>query len=624
MCSVVGYVGYRQSCSLVIQSLSRLEYRGYDSSGFACIDVRTHKLSCVKTVGGIVSLQAKLDEKQCDGFVGVGHTRWSTHGTSSEINAHPHTDCHQKIAVVHNGIIENHAVLKKELEALGHTFRSQTDSEVIAHLFEQILLEVYDYRLAAQLLVSRLQGAYAIVIMMEAFPEVLIAIRKNSPLCIGVGKNEFFIASDVLAFSGMIEKVIFMPEQTIAFVSKQQSEKASEIAIVFSDFFHNQIHPKVQPLDAVWLASEKDGYEHYMLKEIYEQKSAIYKTVSHYAQQQDSFFQELGISADVFKNVKSIKIIGCGTSWHAGRIAEFFFEEGAEIPTTAALASEFRYRKFFPSSASDTLYIAISQSGETADTLEAVRFLRSHNQHILALTNVASSTLARESDGLLLTYAGPEMAVASTKAFTTQVASLYWLAQRIALERGTSTQEQFKQAQEALLLAGELLENNLAEHKAMIFETLAPLYAKRSTFIFLGRHMSYPFALEAALKLKEIAYIFSQAYPAGELKHGPLALIDEQTPVCIFSHPDPVMYQKILSSAQEVKARKGHVLAFAFEGQKELQDLSDQVLVFPLMHHHLAIIMMTGVMQLFMYAVAHAKGCAIDRPRNLAKSVTVE
>ncbi len=614
MCSVVGYIGHRKSCALVMQGLSRLEYRGYDSSGFACIEKNSQKLVCVKTVGGIASLEAALDKNAVDGFVGIGHTRWSTHGIPSENNAHPHLDCKKKIAVVHNGIIENHVALKAELEALGHIFSSQTDSEIIAHLFEQALTEHQDYRYAAQILASRLVGAYAIVIMMEDFPDVMIALRKNSPLCIGVGDNEMFVASDVLAFSGLVEKVIFIPEHTIVYISKEQAQAV--------DFFNTPLRLTVQFLDKVWIASEKDGYEHFMLKEIYEQKSAIYKTIAHYQNMQDSFFTTIGFSGDFFKNIDAIKIIGCGTSWHAGRIAEFFFEEHVAIPTTAALASEFRYRTFFPRE--KIVYILVSQSGETADTLEIARFLKKYNQKILAVTNVLSSSLAREADGVLLTYAGPEMAVASTKAFTTQIVSLYWLAQKIALERGIIDKNQFEHEQDALLLAGEFLENNLVAYKEYIFDVLAPLYARYANFIFLGRHSSYPFALEAALKLKEIAYIFSQAYPAGELKHGPLALIDEHTPVCIFSHPDPIIYQKLVSSAQEIKARKGHILAFVFEGQQELKDLADHAIVLPKTEHHFGIIQMTGIMQLLMYAIAKVKGCSIDRPRNLAKSVTVE
>lgn len=613
MCSVVGYVGHRQSCALVLDGLSRLEYRGYDSSGFACIDAQCH-LTSAKAVGKLSNLAHLLQENPVNGNVGIGHTRWSTHGIPSERNAHPHFDCHKKIAVVHNGIIENYQTLKTALEAKGHSFASDTDSEVLAHLFEQEYVSFQPLKEVVERVVKRLQGAYACVLILEDQPDTLIALRKSSPLCIGRGEGEMFVASDVLAFSGQVGEVAFLPQETFAFVTAN--------TVFAYDFFGNPISLVFEKLDALWIAAEKDGHEHYMLKEIYEQKNAIYKTISLCASLGNAVWEKSGISSDAIKKLKKIKIIGCGTSWHAGRIAEFFFEETAGISTTAALASEFRYRTFFPEP--DTLYIAISQSGETADTLEAVRLLHEHGQLTLALTNVASSTLVRECEGFLLTQAGPEMAVASTKAFTTQVAALYWLSQRIALERGVINQQAYEHAQDALLIAAEFLENGIDTYKYQIFEKLAFFYANFNTFIFLGRHISYSFALEAALKLKEIAYVFSQAYPAGELKHGPLALVDRETPICIFSHPDPVLYQKILSNAQEVASRKGRILSFSFEGQKELQALSEHSFVFPVVHPHLSVVAMTGVMQILMYAIAKARGCEIDRPRNLAKSVTVE
>jgi glucosamine--fructose-6-phosphate aminotransferase (isomerizing) len=613
MCSVVGYVGQRQSCSLVLDGLSRLEYRGYDSSGFACIDEQSH-LVCAKSVGKLSNLVHMLQEKPIDGTVGIGHTRWSTHGIPSEKNAHPHFDCHKKVSVVHNGIIENYQLLKKDLEFQGHVFSSDTDTEVIAHLFEQEWAHAGSLKQAVLRTVHQLEGAYACVLLCENEPGRLVGIRKSSPLCVGRGKNEFFIASDVLAFAGQVEEVAFLPQETFAFVTSD--------TVNAYDFSGNVVSLTFEKLDALWIAAEKEGHEHFMLKEIYEQKNAIYKTATLCSSLGTSFWEKSGISSEAMKAIKRIKIIGCGTSWHAGRIAEFFFEETTKLPTTAALASEFRYRTFFPES--DTLYIAISQSGETADTLEAVRMLRQQGQHTLALTNVASSTLVRECEGFFLTQAGPEMAVASTKAFTTQIAALYWLSNRMGYERGIINEEGLAHAQDMLLVAGELLENGIDIYKHQIFEKLAPFYAQFDTFIFLGRHISYPFALEAALKLKEIAYIFSQAYPAGELKHGPLALVDDQTPVCIFSHPDPAIYQKILSNAQEVASRKGHILSFSFEGQKELQHLSQTSFVFPVIHSHLSVIAMTGVMQIFMYAIAKTRGCEIDRPRNLAKSVTVE
>lgn len=622
MCSIVGYIGHRQSCSLVMDGLSRLEYRGYDSAGFSCIDSRTHHLASAKAAGRLSSLTSLLQQEPIDGSSGIGHTRWATHGVASQVNAHPHFDCHKKLSVVHNGIIENYHTLKAELEAEGHQFVSETDTEVLAHLFERALATHGSCKKAVLEVVSLIKGAYAFIIIMEEHPDVLIGVRKSSPLCVGFGDGELFVASDVIAFADKTDKVAFLPEQTYALIGKDQ--------VAVYDFAGNPVELSVQTLDSSWTATDKSGHEHYMLKEIYEQKNAIYKTViAAPALDESVWMRSVHTVGDhqlqaipSFASLKRIKIIGCGTSWHAGRIGEFFFEKFAGIPTTAALASELRFRTFFPEV--DTLYIAVSQSGETADTLELIRFLEARGCVVVSLTNVASSTMVRETAGYFLTHAGPEMAVASTKAFTTQIAALYLLAQRVAYEQGKITAEQYEAQRDALLVAAELLDNGLSQYRQQIFEVMAPFYASFEAFIFLGRHITYPFALEAALKLKEIAYVFAQAYPAGELKHGPLALIDEKTPVCIFSHPDPVMYQKILSSAQEIKARKGRILAFTFEEQFELQNLSEHVIVLPCMTPELSVIAMTGVMQLLMYAIAKERGCDIDRPRNLAKSVTVE
>lgn len=620
MCSVVGYIGNGQSCSVIMEGLSRLEYRGYDSAGFACVEKSTRQLLCKKTSGKLSSLVRLLESDPIDGMVGIGHTRWATHGVPSSENAHPHFDCFQRISIVHNGIIENYHDLKLDLQAQGHQFRSETDTEVVAHLFEQTLaVHEGSYEKAILEVTRRLKGAYAFIIIMQEHPDVLIAVRKGSPLCLGIGKDETLIASDILAFAGRVATVAFLPDETIAFVEKN--------AIKTINFHGAQIDLSIQPLDNLWKVTDKGDHEHYMLKEIYEQRGAIYKTVTEApalgVPLWGSSSQLLPADALIsFEHIKRIKIIGCGTSWHAGRIGEFFFEEIAGIPTTAALASEFRYRTFFPET--DTLYIVVSQSGETADSLEVVRFLKTRGFSVVALTNVASSTLVRESAGYFLTQAGPEMAVASTKAFTTQVAALYFLAQRMAFEQKKITFSEYESGKEKMYAAAEFLEDGLERYKQFIFETVAPFYSSFESFIFLGRHITYPFALEAALKLKEIAYVFSQAYPAGELKHGPLALVDAKTPVCIFSHPDPVMYQKILSGAQETKARGGKILSFTFQGQTELQNMSEHTFIFPTITPHLSVIAMAGVTQLLMYAIAKERGCDIDRPRNLAKSVTVE
>ncbi len=614
MCSVVGYVGTNPSKQVVLEGLSRLEYRGYDSAGFACIDALTQNIQIAKAAGQLEKLQEKLTAFPIDGFTSVGHTRWSTHGLSTEQNAHPHIDCKKEIAVVHNGIIENHASLRTTLEQEGHVFLSQTDTEVIAHLLEDAVKTTATPLAALTTAIASLEGAYAFVALSSHFPETLLLARKGSPLCIGLGVQECFVASDVLAFAGKTDRVIFMPENSVALVTKD--------GVQLYDFESNRLSIPAQVIDAQWVLSHKDGYEHFMLKEMYEQRAAIMRSVQSYRVMQDQIWSNIGISAEVIKNVEQIVFLGCGTSWHAGSMAEFFFEDLVGISAHAQLASEFRYRTFIPKK--NTLYIAISQSGETADTLEAIKLVKQHGQQTLVVTNVASSSLARETDGVLLTHAGPEMAVASTKAFSTQLAALYWLAAAMAHERGLITQQEFEKKQDDILVAAHLLDTGLSRYESTLIDTYAPFYAEFDTMIFLGRSIAYPFALEAALKLKEIAYVFCQAYPAGELKHGALALIDSKTPVIVFSHPDPVLYQKTLSNVQEVKARGGRVLAFVFTGQHELKALADDALEFLSCGNHLSFLAMTGVMQLLMYHCARVRGCAIDRPRNLAKSVTVE
>ncbi len=615
MCSVVGYIGQQGSREIVLDGLARLEYRGYDSSGFACLDFKNRRLLYLKATGALQNLKELCAHNPIDGVVGIGHTRWSTHGVANQENAHPHFDCHKTLCLVHNGIIENHAALRAQLQKQEHVFYSDTDTEVIAHLLEETLLQKpHTLADAVSVVVKQLKGAYAFVAVLQEYPDALVVVRKGSPLCIGIGQHEMFVASDVLAFAGKTDKVIFMPDQSFALVFKDHVE--------LFDFAGTALEPVVKQIDAQWLAIEKDGHEHFMLKEIYEQRAVIHKSIRLYRSMGAGLWQQLGIDQDEIKTIKKIIFVACGTSAHAGSISEFFFEELCGIRAETKLASEFRYRSLFAEP--DVLYVAISQSGETADTLEAIRFLKEHNQRVIVLTNVASSTMVRESDGFLLTHAGPEIAVASTKAFSTQIAALLWLANRFAFERGRLSDAEFEIAQDDMLVAAEMLETALEDSKHAIMQELAPKYAGYEKAIFLGRHIGIPFAQEAALKLKEIAYVFAQAFPSGELKHGPLALIDQSTPVFLFSHPDPVMYQKLLASAQEIKARKGKILAFLFEGQDELSALVDDRIVFPRDSAYNSIIVMTGVMQLLMYSLARVRGCEIDKPRNLAKSVTVE
>ncbi len=614
MCSVVGYIGESHCQSFIIEGLKRLEYRGYDSAGFAAFDIKTNTILSEKSAGRLQNLTDKLNQNPIDGCIGIGHTRWATHGASSALNAHPHFDCHSTISIVHNGIIENYHELKEDLIHKGHHFTSQTDTEVIAHLLEQTLAQHTTLKSAVLAAVNQLQGAYAFLALFKQFPNQLVMVRRRSPLCIGVGANEMYAASDLLAFAGKSSQVCFLPDESFALLAKDQIE--------LFDFTGSVLPVITQTVVADWSDAHTSGHEHFMLKEIYEQKGVIGKTISSLHEISDQIWNQLGVEADFIKNLEKINMVACGTSWHAARIAQFFFEEICKIPTSVYLASEFKHMPFFPNQKS--LYIAISQSGETADTLEALHLINSLNLRSVALSNVASSTLVREANGFFLTMAGREVAVASTKAFSTQLTALYWLANRIAVEKQIITEREFLTAQEDLLVAAEVLENTIETYKYQIMNSLAAHYAQYKKAIFLGRHISYPFAMEAALKLKEITYIFSQCYPAGELKHGPLALVDATIPVFVFSVLDEIVYQKIVSNAQEAKARGGHLVVFAFEGQDELIALADQAFVIPKIKPLLAPLAMTGLMQFFAYSVANVLNLPIDKPRNLAKSVTVE
>lgn len=615
MCSVVGYIGGDNSRQIVLQGLSRLEYRGYDSAGFACYNSLTHTLQYVRSTGSLINLKKAFENKPIDGCVGIGHTRWATHGISTENNAHPQFDCHESVSVVHNGIIENYAILKKELEKLGHIFSSETDTEVIAHYFEQALRDCKNLNSAVQALVDVLEGAYACIIVTQQYPDTLIAIRRRSPLCVGVGQNEMFVASDVIAFADKADEVIFMPDEHWMLIARDN--------VQMYDFAGKNAFIDRQRINTQWMDSGLQGYEHYMLKEIYEQKDAIVRTVDALCSYSaDDFWKQLGITREQIQSLESFNVLGCGTSWHAARIAQFFFESIANVTTTVHLASEFRFASFFKKN--NSWYMSISQSGETADTLEALRLLNERNVLTAALTNVSSSTIVRESKGYFLTQAGPEIAVASTKAFTTQLTALYWLAHRIALEKRLITEKDMQKAVKDLKEAAIVLEYAIDLNRERIVTQYAPFYSMFSKAIFLGRHTSYSFSMEAALKLKEVAYIFSQCYPAGELKHGPLALVQPDVPVFIFSHQDPMIYQKLISNVQEVKARGGHIVAFVFEGQHELSSLSDAVIIIPHAAPLLGPLVMSGVMQFFVYEIAKHLGREIDKPRNLAKSVTVE
>ena len=561
---IVAYIGAGSSRSHVLEGLSLLDHRGYDVAGFGCLvdhNIVTYKAE------GVDRLIQQLDQFSIDGSLGIGHMRWSTHGLAADLtNAHPHSDCTQSISLAHIGIIENHYDLRIMLKQAGHVFLSQTDTEVIVHLFESLLLAHGIARTALTELVTYLEGAYACAFIVQGMPDTLLLVRKRSPLCIGLGDNEMFIASDPLAFAGKTKKVLFMPDECFALVKKDGIELynfASQPVPIETEEHFSQVS-----------YVGKNNYEHFLLKEIYDQKKVIYDTVSFDRQQTMRVWDQMGLSGETVSMLNSITLIGCGTSWHAARVAQFFFEAIAHLPTKAYLASEFCYRPLF--SRENSICIGISQSGQTADTLQALRIAQAAEIPTIGLTNDAASTIVREATGFLLTHASPEIAVASTKTFTAQLATLFLLAHHIALAKELITARQLEIAHEELLIVAEVLENALENYKRSIIVD-APFYATFNHFIFLGRHISYPFALEAALKLKEIAYLFVDCPPAGELKHGPLALVDNTTPVFIFSCLDSAVYRKLLANAQEVKARQGHIVAFAFKGQDELIALADKV-----------------------------------------------
>lgn len=638
MCGIVGYVGTKKCRQFILDGLSRLEYRGYDSAGIACIDEKHKHISYKKKTGSSALLKDLAQAVKFDGFVGIGHTRWATHGVTGVNNAHPHFSCENDVAIVHNGIIEGYENLRDSLIQKGHNFSSSTDSEVVAHLFSDLSKQHSSLTEAVTGLVNMLKGAYALAILSEQYPDTIIAIRKQSPLCIGIGEGETFVASDFMAFSDKTKNVCFLPESSFAVCSQGSAPK-------LYDFQGKSLPINQQRVEQTFAQTDKQGFEHYMLKEIYEQKRAITRTITfckiigsngtsdqkkldlfsrnkQSEEYSDSIWRQLGTSKEYISRLKKLHIIGSGTSWHAARIAQFYFEQLCNIPTQVHLSSEFQHMRFFPDE--NSLYIMISQSGETADTLQALRLINSFDLPTIGVTNVASSTIVREASGFLPMQAGPEISVASTKAFSTQLATLYWLANRFALEMGNISWSNMHEAEEDLYITAEILETTIETHKLIINQFLAPKYAKYDRFIFLGRHISYPFALEAALKLKEISYIFSQGYPAGELKHGPIALIDEQTPVIIFSVLDEQIYWKLVANAQEVKARKGHLIVFAFEGQKELIKIADTAFIIPKVKPLLSPLAMTGLMQFFAYQITRSLNRPIDKPRNLAKSVTVE
>ena len=613
MCGIVGCIGKKDVVCNVLSGLETIEYRGYDSAGIVCRDENTQALVWVKACGDLIALKEALGKKPLHAPIALGHTRWATHGGVTTENTHPHFDCHHTIALVHNGIIENYRVLRAELESRGHVFRSQTDTEAIAHLLEEKLKTTTSPKEALLATVKELEGSFALAILLRDLDDTLLFVRNRSPLCIGLGEDSASVVSDMLSFDESIQKYAIIPDQTVGIVRANFCE--------VYNFDGSLCELTYQPF--VWLGQlkNKKNYAHYMLKEIHEQKQVIIDVVKYVRTLGNVWHSAIGLQKEDIQKLESIFGVACGTSYHAACMAHQYMRSIAHIHSFAERASEFLYQPDMP--LKNCLYYVLSQSGETADTLEALRMLKKSGQKVLGIINVPTSSMARESTGILHMNAGLEVAVASTKSFTVQVVLLYWLAYKIAQEKGLVTALAVEKAENDLLVCAQLLDGMIDKYQATIDER-APYYASFSKYIFLGRQESFAFAQEAALKLKELAYIFVEAYQAGELKHGPLALVDATMPVVIFSSLDPIIYRKLLSNVQEVKARGGIVIAFAFEGQEELIKVADESFVFPVVATHLGPLVMVSLMQYWVYRIALSLGRSIDKPRNLAKSVTVE
>jgi glutamine---fructose-6-phosphate transaminase (isomerizing) len=620
MCGIVGYVGDKQVVGVILDGLKKLEYRGYDSAGIAVVDEKG-VLTIRRAEGKLRNLEESIRLKPLDGTYGIGHTRWATHGRPTEENAHPHRDCSGRVVVVHNGIIENFLPLKRALQAEDHTFVTETDTEVIAHLIEKYLNEGEPTLEAAVIkAVAQLRGIYALAIMSSDEPEKIVAVRQGPPIVIGLGNNEYFVASDVPPLLYHTRDVFYLGDSEMAVLTRA--------GVTVTDFEGDPVSPEIHRITWDPIAAEKGGFKHYMLKEIYEQPRAVRDTIIGRVSQTTGrvYLDEMEITEAEFREFTSIKAIACGTSLHAAMAGKYMLEELARIPVEVDYASEFRYRD--PIIDEKTLVIAISQSGETADTIAAVRESKEKGAKILSICNVNGSMLTRESNGTVLTHAGPEIGVASTKAFTSQMTVLYLLALHLGQQRGVLTEEESLEHVRALNGLPVKLETLLGcdDH----VEKLAREFHRAQDFLYLGRGINYPVALEGALKLKEISYIHAEGYPAGEMKHGPNALIDEDLPVVVVCTRDDasaaskLRYEKTLSNIVEVKARDGVVIAVVTEGDSEAREVADFVIEIPRAGDLISPILSVVPLQLLAYHIGVRRGCDVDQPRNLAKSVTVE
>jgi len=628
MCGIVGYVGKKPVVDVIIEGLRKLEYRGYDSAGIA-VAGNGEGLQVRRAEGKLRNLEDVIRIKPLDGTYGIGHTRWATHGRPTEENAHPHRDCTGKIVVVHNGIVENYLSLKKKLIAEGHKFTTETDTEIIAHLIEKYYFNAGNgprppsqgnLEESVRKAVKELTGVFALVVISTDDPRKIVAARLGPPVVIGLGKDEYFVASDVPALLDHTRDLFFLSDGDVAVLTEQ--------GVKVTDFDGHPLERKPQRITWDPIMAEKGGFKHFMLKEIYEQPRTVQETTLGRISQDTGriFLEEMQVTEAEFRALKKINIAACGTSWHAGLAGKFMIETLARVPVEVDYASEWRYRD--PILDSETITLLISQSGETADTIAAQREAKNKGSKTLAICNVVGSMITREAAGTIYTHAGPEIGVASTKAFTGQLTALYLFALYLAQVRGAITEEQSRNAVQELAQIPKKLEEILTHDEAC--DELAKTYVRAQDFLFLGRGIHYPIALEGALKLKEISYIHAEGYPAGEMKHGPNALIDENLPVVIIATRDEhspqsmLRYEKTMSNLKEVKARSGIVIALATSGDKEIAEEADHVLYVPPAPEELSVLLEIIPLQLLAYHISVRRGCDVDQPRNLAKSVTVE
>lgn len=617
MCGIVGYIGHRNAHDVILKGLYRLEYRGYDSAGIMLYDEAKNDIFITKTKGKVSDLEEKCKkENNLTGNIGMGHTRWATHGVPNDVNSHPHVSNSGNLVIIHNGIIENYEPIKKELTKRGYTFTSDTDTEVLINLIEDVQIkENVKLGKAVQIALNQVVGAYAIAVFDKRKPNEIIAARLGSPLAIGIGEDEVFVASDASPFIEYTSNAIYLEDEEMAII---RSHKAIKIRKIKDD---SLVDPYVQELQLNLEQIEKGGYDHFMLKEIYEQPSVIRDTYRGRLLANQGLVKMSSIEDNLqkFVNADRILIVACGTSWHAGLVAEYIIEEFARIPVEVEYASEFRYRN--PIIGPKDILIAISQSGETADTLAAIKLAKERGAFVYGVCNVVGSSISRETHAGAYTHAGPEIGVASTKAFTTQITVLTLIALKLAKAKGTMSNSDFQRHLVELEMIPEKVEKALKTNDVAI--EIAAIYKDAPNCLYLGRGYNFPVALEGALKLKEISYIHAEGYPAAEMKHGPIALIDESMPVVVIA-PKQGHYDKVVSNIQEIKSRSGKIIAIVTQGDTQVRDLADHVIEVPDTLEALTPLLTTIPLQLLSYHIAVMRGCNVDQPRNLAKSVTVE